>query len=76
MELDTVVTSDGVVVIYHDPFLNPERVRENGQFITERVLIKNLTLSRLREYDIGSIAEPGKWPGQLQVDGQIVPTLE
>ncbi len=76
IELDTVVTSDGVVVIYHDPFLNPERVRENGQFITERVLIKNLTLSRLREYDIGSIAEPGKWPGQLQVDGQIVPTLE
>jgi len=76
IELDTVVTADGVVVIYHDPFLNPERVRENGQFITERVLIKNLTLSRLREYDIGSIAEPGKWPDQLQVDGQTVPTLE
>jgi glycerophosphoryl diester phosphodiesterase len=76
IELDTVVTADGVVVVYQDPFLNPERVRKSGQFITERILIKNLTLSWLREYDIGSIAEPGKWPDQLQVDGQIVPTLE
>lgn len=76
IELDTVVTADGVVVVYHDFFLSPERVRENGQFITERVLIKDLTLSRLREYDIGSIAEPEKWPDQLQANGQVIPTLE
>ena len=76
IELDTVMTSDMVVVIYHDTFLNPERVRRNGEFITDRILIKDLSFTDLREYDIGRIADPEKWPEQAQMDGVKIPSLE
>jgi len=76
IELDTVVTRDGVVVINHDPYLNPERTRKDGQFISESVLIKNLTFEQLKGFDVGSIREPDKWPQQKQLDGERIPSLE
>ena len=76
IELDTVVTRDGVVVISHDPYLNPERTRKDGEFISESILIKNLTFEELKGFDVGSIREPDKWPEQKQLDGERIPSLE
>ncbi len=48
IELDTLITSDGVVVINHEPYLNPQRTRKDGEFIKDRLLIKDLTFEELR----------------------------
>lgn len=76
IELDTVVTKDGVVVINHEAYLNPQRTRKDGQFIREKILIKDLTYEELREFDIGRLSEPEDWPEQTQLDGQRVPSLK
>ncbi len=76
IELDTVVTKDGVVVINHEAYLNPKRTRKDGQFIREKILIKDLTYEELKEFDIGRLSEPEEWPEQIQLDGQRVPSLE
>jgi len=76
IELDTVVTKDGVVVINHEAYLNPKRTRKDGQFIREKILIKDLTYEELNEFDIGRLSEPEEWPEQTQLDGQRVPSLE
>ncbi|MGC9322943.1 MAG: glycerophosphodiester phosphodiesterase family protein [Kosmotogaceae bacterium] len=76
IELDTVVTKDGVVVINHEAYLNPQRTRKDGQFILEKILIKDLTYEELKEFDIGRLSEPEVWPEQTQLDGQRVPSLE
>lgn len=76
IELDTVITSDGVVVINHEPYLNPQRTRKDGEFIKDRLLIKDLTFEELRKYDIGRTVNPEDWPEQLQMDGQAIPSLE
>ena len=59
LELDTGVTQDGIVIISHDPSLNPDITRDpDGNWITERPLIKNLTLHALQQFDVGAI-KPG-----------------
>ncbi|HXE48553.1 MAG TPA: glycerophosphodiester phosphodiesterase family protein, partial [Ramlibacter sp.] len=58
LELDIGITADGVVVISHDPFLNPAITRDaQGRWLagTSGPLIKSLTLAQLQTYDIGRI---------------------
>jgi glycerophosphoryl diester phosphodiesterase len=58
LELDIGITADGVVVISHDPFLNPAITRDaQGKWLagTSGPLIKSLTLAQLQTYDIGRI---------------------
>ena len=61
LELDIGVTADGVVVIAHDPYLNPLIVRDAaGQFLPagKGPLLKSLTFARLQAYQLGRI-QPG-----------------
>jgi glycerophosphoryl diester phosphodiesterase len=82
LELDIGVTADGVVVVSHDPFLNPTITRDaSGQWLAgERgPLIRTLTLAQLQAYDVGRI-RPGTpyaktFEGQQPVDGTPIPTL-
>lgn len=81
LELDIGVTADGVVVVSHDPALNPATTRDaSGRWLAARgPLIKNLTLQELQRYDVGRIdpASPyaGQFPRQQPVDGTRIPTL-
>ena len=82
LETDLAVTKDGVLVISHDPFLNPDLVRgPDGRWIAGRgAPIHSLTLAELKRYDIGRL-DPGsayarQFPEQRAEDGERFPTLD
>ncbi|GMU72140.1 MAG: glycerophosphoryl diester phosphodiesterase [Burkholderiales bacterium] len=81
LETDLAVTKDGVVVIAHDPDLNPALVRgPSGFWLTARgPAIRTLTLAELQAYDVGRVdpsTSYGKqWPQQWPADGERIPTL-
>ncbi len=81
LELDVGVTADGVVVVSHDPVLNPVIVRDaTGQWLTAKgPAIKSLTFAQLQTYDVGRInpATPyaATFSTQQPRDGQRMPAL-
>jgi glycerophosphoryl diester phosphodiesterase len=81
LELDLGVSRDGVVVISHDPRLNPDITRDAaGRWITAPgPAVNTLTLAELQRYDVGRL-QPGtryaqRYPQQLPADGERLPTL-
>lgn len=82
LETDLAVTKDGVLVISHDPFLNPDVVRgPDGRWLGAKgTPIHSLTLAELERYDIGRLdpasAYARSFPEQQAEDGQRFPTLE
>jgi glycerophosphoryl diester phosphodiesterase len=81
IETDMAVTSDNMIVISHDPFLNPDVVRgPDGQWLASRgPPIHALTLAELRRYDIGRLNPASQYarqfPEQRAVDGERFPQL-
>jgi glycerophosphoryl diester phosphodiesterase len=81
LELDTGVTRDGVVVVTHDPSLNPDIVRgPDGKWLEKRgPAIRELTYEELARYDVGRLKPETnyakRYPQQLAVDGTRVPKL-
>jgi glycerophosphoryl diester phosphodiesterase len=81
LELDCAVTRDGVVVVTHDPELNPDLTRgADGRFLAKPgPRIFDLTWEELRSYDVGRV-KPGsayaaRFPEQEPVDGERIPRL-
>jgi glycerophosphoryl diester phosphodiesterase len=81
LELDLALTKDGVVVVSHDPYLNPDHTRgPDGKFLAGKgPPIRSLTLTELKRYDVGRL-KPGtaysaSLPEQRAVDGATIPTL-
>ena len=72
LELDMAVTKDDVLVVSHDPELNPKIC--TGPAGGSRV-IRELTLAELRQWDCGSLKNPD-FPKQKPVPGTRVPTRE
>jgi glycerophosphoryl diester phosphodiesterase len=82
LELDLAVTRDGVLVISHDPALNPDLTRgPDGRFLDARgPLIRSLSFDELQRYDVGRL-KPGtdyakRYPQQEPVDGARIPKLD
>jgi len=80
LETDLAVTRDGVVVLAHDPDLNPALVREGGAWLAQRgPPIHSLTLAELQRYDVGRIDPESsygrQWTQQVASDGERMPTL-
>lgn len=82
LEMDTGVTADGVVVVMHDPTLNPDITRgPDGAWLSPPgPAVRSLTLAELQRHDVGRI-RPGTryaatFPDQVPADGARVPTLE
>jgi glycerophosphoryl diester phosphodiesterase len=81
IETDMSVTKDDVVVISHNPSLNPDLVRDtDGHWLASPgPLIRSLTLAELRRYDIGRINPTSQYarqfPEQKAVDGERFPKL-
>jgi glycerophosphoryl diester phosphodiesterase len=83
LELDIGVTADGVVVIAHDPYLNPVIARDaGGQWLTgaQGPLIKSLTLAQLQAYDVGRINPDTPYAKTFSTqqprDGTRIPALQ
>jgi len=81
LETDLAVTRDGVLVIAHDPYLNPDLVRDgDGRWLAVKgPSIFSLTLAELRRYDIGRANPQSRYaqqfPIQQPADGERFPTL-
>lgn len=81
LELDVVMTRDGVPVVHHDHVLDPARTRdESGRWLSPPGLrVDSLDLAALDRFDVGRAA-PGsavarRFPDQLPCDGARIPTL-
>jgi glycerophosphoryl diester phosphodiesterase len=81
IECDMAITKDGVVVIHHDLWLNPDITRgPDGKWLEARgPAISELTFEELQKYDVGRI-KPGTeyaktFADQAPVDGARIPRL-
>ncbi len=81
LELDCAITRDGVVVVSHDPALNPDITRgPDGKWLGKAgPAIRSLTFQELQRYDVGRLnpsnAYAKRWPEQKPVDGTRIPRL-
>jgi len=81
LEMDLAVTRDGVLVISHDAFLNPDLVRTlDGRWLAQKgPAIHVLTLDELKRYDIGRIdpqsSYAAQFPAQQAADDERFPTF-
>ena len=80
LETDLAVTRDGVVVLSHDPALNPDVARLDGHWIAAPgPAIRSLDLAAVKRYDVGRLDPASKYarqfPQQVPADGQRIPTL-
>jgi glycerophosphoryl diester phosphodiesterase len=81
LETDLAVTRDGVVVISHDPYLNPDIVRgPDGAWLAAKgPTIRSITFEELQRYDIGRTNPASSYakgfPDQTPSDGQRFPRL-
>jgi glycerophosphoryl diester phosphodiesterase len=71
LELDMAVTKDDVLVVSHDPLLNPVLCAGPGA----PAPIRTLALAELRQWDCGAKRNPG-FAKQTPVPGTPIPTLE
>jgi glycerophosphoryl diester phosphodiesterase len=81
LEFDLGLTRDGVLVVHHDLWLNPDTTRKpDGAFLQARgPALRALTLAELRRYDVGRL-KPGTryaetFPERQPADGARIPTL-
>ncbi len=84
LELDVGVTRDGVVVVHHDLYLNPEITRNAEKKWLETPVnrassIYSLTYKQLQAYDVGRL-KPGtayqrRYPDQQGLDDVTIPRL-
>ena len=80
IEIDVAITADGLAVVTHDPALNPDITRLNGEWLASRgPLVQTLRAEQLAEFDIGRI-RPGSgyaalYPDQNPIDGARIPSL-
>jgi len=81
LELDCAITRDGVVMVSHDPALNPDITRgPDGKWLEKTgPAIWSLTFNELQRYDVGRLnpsnAYAKRWPEQRPVDGTRIPRL-
>lgn len=81
-ELDVGITRDGVVVVHHDPALNPDLARgPDGAWIGQAgLLLQDLTFAELQSYDVGRIrpgsAYAARHDRQEAADGARIPSLD
>jgi glycerophosphoryl diester phosphodiesterase len=81
VELDVALTADDVVVVSHDPALNPDITRDaSGAWLGgPGPLIRSLRAEELAAYDVGRL-RPGtpyaaQFPEQSPRDGEHIPRL-
>jgi glycerophosphoryl diester phosphodiesterase len=82
LETDIAVTRDGVLVLSHNPALNPDITREpDGQFLSAPgPVIWHTDFAELQRYDVGRLKPDTRYasqfPAQQPHDGARLPRLE
>ncbi|APC96770.1 glycerophosphodiester phosphodiesterase [Francisella frigiditurris] len=81
IDMDVNMTKDKVLVVTHDLTLNPDLTKDkDGNWITEKTPIKDLTLAELQQYTVGYIkpdtATAEMYPNHTGMDNVHMPTLE
>jgi glycerophosphoryl diester phosphodiesterase len=82
LETDLAVTRDNVLVLSHEPYLNPALTRdEGGRFLAvDGPDIHAMDLVALRPYDVGRLNPAHDYakgfPEQVAADGERIPTLD
>ena len=82
LELDVVVTQDDVLVISHDPALNPDITRDaQGRFLSSKGPdIRQLSFEQLQNYDVGRINPTSRYAqtfsAQKDLDSVRIPRLK
>ena len=81
LELDLAVTADGVVVVSHNPRVEPQLARDaNGEWLQQSSPpINSMDLATVKTYDVGRLNPAHKYakryPQQQGMDGVSIPTL-
>ncbi len=81
LELDVGVTRDGVVVVTHDPRLNPALTRgpDKAWLPARGPALRDLSWAELGTYDVGrlnpAMRYAARFPDQTPVDGAGIPSL-
>jgi len=78
LEADLAMTRDGVLVLSHDPRLNPALTRgADGRWLTTSPAIFSLSMDELEAFDVGRLdpesAYGRQWAGQKASDGARIP---
>lgn len=71
LEMDMAVTKDNVIVISHDPILEPPVC--SGP--SAKAVIHQLTLAEVRQWDCGAVRNP-RFETQQTIPGTRIPTLD
>ena len=81
LEMDLGVSRDGVVIVAHDPELNPDLARgaEGDWLAAPGPALHELVLADIKRFDVGRIRPgsryAGRYPEQRPLDGTRIPTL-
>lgn len=82
IELDVLMSADGVPVITHNPKLLADTTRDqSGHWLNnDSIQVNSLTLAQLQALDVGGLKSGSEYakrfPEQAFVDGQRIPALE
>ena len=83
LDADIQMSKDGIIVLYHDSFLNPDFTKDiNGNFVSKdkRIFIKDLNFEQLQDYEIGHIdinsGYAKKFPDQMYFENQKILSLD
>ncbi|MGA7936623.1 MAG: glycerophosphodiester phosphodiesterase family protein [Kovacikia sp.] len=80
LEMDTGISADGVLVVCHDPVINPLLcVDAKGDRLADvpKRLLKELTVAEIQTFDCGTLnPDPVRFPLQQAVPGSRIPTLQ
>src|ERR1700743_3506029 len=71
LEMDMAVTKDNIIVISHDPVLEPPVC--SGPSVSP--IIQQLTLAEVRQRDCGAVRNP-RFDTQQPIPGTRIPTLD
>lgn len=80
IDMDICMTKDNVLVVTHDLALNPDLTRNStGEWIKDRIPVRNLTLKELQKYNVGMLKPGTKYasffPYQKPISFTPIPTL-
>ena len=81
LELDIGLSSDGVPMVSHDPYLPPDMARnDKGSWVEAPTpLLRSLSAQALQLFDVGRARENSptarNFPAQIPRDGERMPTL-
>jgi glycerophosphoryl diester phosphodiesterase len=76
LEMDIHATKDNVLIITHDPAINPEICLDSeGKRVKSPPLVRTLTLQQVKGYDCGSLTHP-RFPQQVAQARERIPTFE